>query len=312
MKSTDSLDPLAGMRLKQICGMATRSWLPWMCIILALVSTAPLQALEKRLSRPDRLSANNNEVAVIMQEVGNQALSQELMLGLQQRTAIQCTLTTDTAKPQNGEPKDWILLRLKVEGLDEPQDHLLADMLETYINSRMLGMTPRLSAERSLLRHRGNDKKITSRFEQPADPLLEDIRRHLAFPAELLVKSSALEFVFGKKGENDVDYLLPDGDLIIFIRMDSRSTAYSTTLPLDRRLLTHPMIRAEFAEMQPEIEASSSKMADDLGIKPQDKSAISRELKLYWRATRELFAKRGLSIISVDAVPSYQMDLRLP
>ncbi len=283
----------------------------WLGVIpVLLLASQALLALESEFTFIERLPANHNDVAIIKQEVESPALSRDLLYELELTEEKDTKAVTVKCTPQvdRSNSLEELAFNLEIGGLPYLDARFFSSMLRTYINSRTLGMTPRLSAERAFLRHRKGDKGVTAKLAPTSDPDLKAIRYHLALPTELLIKSDALEHVFGKKEHGEADYLLPDGDLMIFIRVHPGSII-GTTLPVDRRLLTHPFVHAEFEKMRPQIDTRKSKIEDDLRIPEQGRAIISAEQKIYWRAMSELFAERGWNLISVDSCTDYQMQI---
>ncbi len=259
------------------------------------------------------LRTSGNSAAQIQAEVNSRSLTLELLSNLEidpekapkVKCVVEMQILNDSAFKVTG---------FGISGVDTDTARMLERMIQTYIRSRAIGMTRAVSTTRTLLIHAPAKDEPCSTATPPPAPQSGATAFAKAFdlPAHMIRPIAELDFLFGRDPKVRQNFLFVDGDIAIFCSVTPEDQIPFDCLLIDRRLVENPGIRATFEKLQPTIERRRQALMDELGLTNHPaKEAISREQKLFWRATRESFATLGIQLLPTDQMLQFWITISI-
>ena len=255
------------------------------------------------------LRTSGNSPAQIQAEVNSRSLALELLcnlgIDLEKAPKVKCTVEFQIVNDQSFKVKGF-----GISGLDESTALKFERMIMTYINSRVIGMTRAVSTVRTLLIHAPAKKSETD----PAAPMSNAAAFAKAYdlPFHMIRPITELNFVLGDDPKFAENFLFEDGDIAIFCSITPKDQTPLNCMLIDRRLVENPAVLATFKRIQPAIQRRRLALMDELELSDRpDKETVARELKLFWRATRETFASLGIQLLPTDQMRDFWFTISI-
>lgn len=259
------------------------------------------------------LRTSGNSPAQIQAEVNSRSLALELLssLGfdLEKAPKVKCIVEMQILNDSAFKVTSY-----GISAVDVDTAQTLERMIQTYIRSRAIGMTRATSTARTLLIHAPAKEESRPAAEPVPAPRsgAAAIAKAFNLPVHMIRPISELDFLFGHDPKVRENFLFVDGDIAIFCSVTPEDYIPFDCLLIDRRLVENPGMRATFEKIQPTIERRRQALMDELGLTNlPGKEAISREQKLFWRATRESFAALGIQLLPTDQMLQFWMAISI-
>ena len=290
---------------------------PALCIFLLGSFLGSLAGTEEAFATggvyANYLRTSGNSPAQIQAEVNSRSLALELLsnlgIDLEKTPKVKCTvemqILNDSAFKVTG---------CGISDVDVATTQTLERMIQTYVRSRAIGMTRAVATARTLLIHApAKEEPRSARKPAPAPQGgAAAIAKAFDLPVRMIRPISELDFLFRQDPKVRENFLFEDGDIAIFCSVAPIDNVPFDCLLIDRRLVENPGVRATFEKIQPTIERRRQALMDELGLTNlPGKEAISREQKLFWRATRESFATLGIHLLPTDQMLQFGITISI-
>lgn len=256
------------------------------------------------------LNVNNNSLKQICLEVSAPGFARELSINAVGFSELEMPDPLVGASVEFKEGKRGMTFaKVKIEGLNEGviKDEMIG-MIRLFVLSRCIGLTYELSKDRALLDARFIREKNDRLEGLDAKNMCTELSQRYMIPEGLLRPDSSLRSELGIAMETGIDdYVLVDGGLILWFQVGAGS---SLCIPVDRRCVANPGISRFVRENQAAIGANLRGQISEIErLGRDDGELIASELKLFWKALREVCKPLNVPLVTADMAPDFDSKL---